>query len=63
MRSRAVLFAAGVIALAACSDGGAREIPGTRLFTKSYRITVTPNPVPPFANETTFYTITVLLAV
>jgi hypothetical protein len=57
---RAVLFAAGVIALAACNEGGAREIKGLRLSTKSYRFTVTPNPIPPFANETTFYTITVV---
>src|SRR3954465_10452567 len=60
MRSRAMVFAAGVIALAACSDGGAREIPGLRLATKSYRFTVTPRPIPPFANETTFYTVTVI---
>ena len=57
---RAVLFAASVIALAACSDGGAREIPGLRLATKSYRFTVTPNPIPPFANETTWYTVKVI---
>lgn len=60
MRSRAVLFAASVMALAACTDGGAREVPGLRLATKSYRFTVTPNPIPPFANETTFYTIGVI---
>ena len=47
-------------AVAACSDSGAREIPGIKLATKSYRLTVTPNPIPPFANETTFYTVTVI---
>ena len=57
---RAVVFAASVIALAACSEGGAREIRGLRLATKSYRFVVSPDPVPPFANETTFYTITVI---
>ena len=57
---RVVLFAASVIALAACSDGKGREIPGLKLSTKSYRFTVTPNPIPPFANETTFYTVTVI---
>ena len=46
--------------LVACNDGGAREIPGLKLATKSYRFTVTPNPIPPFANETTFYTVTVI---
>ena len=60
MRSRALMFAAGVILLAACNEGGAREIKGLRLATKSYRFTVTPNPIPPFANETTFYTVTVI---
>ena len=57
---RVLLFAASVVALAACSEGGAREIKGLRLATKSYRFTVTPNPIPPFANETTFYTVTVI---
>jgi hypothetical protein len=57
---RAVMFAASVIALAACSEGGAGEIRGLRLATKSYRFTVTPNPIPPFANETTFYTVSVI---
>jgi hypothetical protein len=57
---RAVLFAASVIALAACNEGGAREIKGLRLATKSYRFTVTPRPIPPIANETTFYTVTVI---
>jgi len=57
---RVLLFAASVIALAACSEGGAREIKGLNLATKSYRLTVTPNPIPPFANETTFYTVTVI---
>jgi len=57
---RAVMFAASVIALAACSEGGAGEIKGLRLATRSYRLTVTPNPIPPFANETTFYTVTVI---
>ena len=57
---RVVLFAASVIALAACNDGGAREIPGLRLSTKSYRFTVTPCPIPPYANETTFYKVTVI---
>jgi hypothetical protein len=47
-------------AVAACSDGGAREIPGLRLATKSYRFTITPTPIPPFANETTFYTVKVI---
>ena len=56
----AVLVAASVIALAACSEGGAREIKGLRLATKSYRFTVTPRPIPPFANETTFYTVKVI---
>jgi hypothetical protein len=57
---RAVFFAASVIALAACAEGGAREIKGLRLATKSYRFTVTPCPIPPFANETTFYTVSVI---
>jgi hypothetical protein len=57
---RAVLFAASVVALAACGDGGAREVRGLRLATKSYRFTVAPDPVPPYANETTFYTVTVI---
>ena len=58
---RAVLFAASVLALAACtSETTARDIPGLRLATKSYRFTVAPRPLPPFANETTFYTITVV---
>jgi hypothetical protein len=48
------------VLVAACSEGGAREIKGLRLSTKSYRFTVTPDPIPPFANETTFYTITVI---
>jgi hypothetical protein len=59
-RVGALVFAAGAMALAACRDGGAREIPGLRLATRSYRFTITPNPVPPFANETTFYTVTVI---
>ena len=57
---RVVLFAASVIALAACSEGGAGEIKGLRLSTKSYRFTVTPNPIPPYANEPTSYTVTVI---
>jgi hypothetical protein len=48
------------MAFIACTDGEARKIPGLRLATKSYRFTVTPNPIPPFANETTFYTVTVI---
>jgi hypothetical protein len=47
-------------AVAACSEGGAREIKGLRLASKSYRFTITPKPIPPFANETTFYTVTVI---
>jgi len=47
-------------AFIACNDGGASQIPGLRLSTKSYRFTVTPNPIPPYANETTFYAITVI---
>ena len=57
---RVVLFAASVIALAACNETGAREVKGLRLATKSYRFTVTPEPIPPFANETTWYTVTVI---
>src|SRR5262245_29947514 len=55
---RAVLFAASVIALAACS-GGEGKIPGLRLSSKSYRITITPAPLPPRASEDTRYTVTV----
>ena len=57
---RALVFAASVIALAACGEGGAREVRGLRLATRSYRFTVTPTPIPPFANETTYYTVTVV---
>ena len=60
MRRRAVVFAASVIALAACSDGGAREVPPLRLASKSYRFTLAPKPVPPYANEDVHYTITVV---
>ena len=57
---RGICFWLGMTAaIAACSDSGAREIPGLRLATKSYRFTVTPDPIPPFANETTWYTIKV----
>jgi len=58
---RGICFWLGMTAaIAACSDSGAREIPGLRLATKSYRFTVTPDPIPPFANETTWYTIKVI---
>lgn len=58
---RALVFAASVFALAACGEGAARNRNNSILqTTRSYRFVVTPNPSPPFANETTFYTITVI---
>lgn len=57
---QALLLTGLVLGFAACSEGGAREVKGLRLATKSYRFTVSPCPVPPFANETTVYTITVI---
>ena len=56
-RSLALL---GMTTVAACGDSGAREIPGLRLATKSYRFTVTPDPIPPYANEPIRYTVTVI---
>ena len=60
MRCRSLALLGMTAAIAACSEGGARQVKGLRLATKSYRFTVSPDPVPPFANETTFYTVTVI---
>ena len=49
-RCRSLALLGMTTALAACNEGGAREIKGLRLATKSYRYTVTPRPIPPIAN-------------
>jgi hypothetical protein len=56
---RALCFAAGVILLAACESGSARDL-SLRQATKSYRFTITAHPAPPYANEPVNYTVTVL---
>src|SRR3954471_10097943 len=53
-------FAASVVLLAACSEGNAARNTSLRQGTRSYLFTVTSDPTPPFANETTFYTIRVV---
>ncbi len=57
---RATWFAASVIALAACNEGGARDLGAIQQPTRSYRFTIKPDQSPPYANEWVNYTITVL---
>jgi hypothetical protein len=54
-----VMLAAGALALAACGER-THEVAPLRLSTKSYRFTLSPKPVPPYANEDIHYTITVI---
>ena len=56
---RAVWGMAGAIALAACSDGAARDL-ALRQSTHSYSFVIKADPMPPYANEDIHYTITVL---
>jgi hypothetical protein len=57
---KVVTFAASVVLLAACTEGKAENRLALRQGTRSYLFTITANPAPPFANETTFYTIQVV---
>jgi hypothetical protein len=56
---RTLGFVAGAIALAACSDGAARDLT-LRQATHSYSFVITADPMPPYANEDIHYRVTVL---
>ena len=56
---RAMVVAASVFALAACSDTAARDN-ALRQSTRSYRFTITADQLPPHANEVINYTVTVV---
>jgi hypothetical protein len=57
-RCRSLALLGMAWAIVACTEGG--EIKGLRLATKSYRFTITPNPIPPYANEDISYTVEVI---